>query len=217
MLRNVLKRIPWLLIIYSLLVLAAINLVLAKHFLTPPAESTLTTFWPIVFYSKLFIPLILFLPVGFLFTIGIYLIRKKWMEAFASFLVLFVVILFLFGLLFSSNLWFIDTIQMEEETIYLGAVGNNDGGRYLTFCSEKEGKGICDDFFIEYWYEGTSETLELNIEPNTKTVIVTMKGITIYKYDGHFPGRCDVASEILWAADISGDCGSYYHGGNSDR
>jgi hypothetical protein len=211
--RNFLKKFPWLRIIYSLLAITVVNLILAYHFLTPPVEHEPTTFWPIVFYSKLIIPLTLFLPAGFLFTIAVSLLRKKWMEAFASLLVMLIVTYFSFGLLlFSGTFELVDSLKMEDEIVHLATISDLEGGSYFALCSEKEGKGICDYFFSEY-PSLPNRAPELNNEPSTKNITVSLQEITIYKYDGNFPGRCIVASETLRAESISGDCGSYYHGG----
>jgi hypothetical protein len=208
--KNTLKQFPWLPIFYSLLAITIVNLMLAFYFLTPPLEGELTTFWPIIFYNKLFFPLALFLSVGFLFAIVVYLLRKKWVAAITSFFVMLIIAFSFIGLLFNYNFTLTDSLKLELETVHLGVVGNLDGGNFLAFCSERAGKGTCDYFFTQYWIKGSPE---LNIEPDTKNITVSLQGITIYKYRGNFPGRCIVASETLLSEGVSGNCGSYYHGG----
>jgi hypothetical protein len=202
------KKFPWLRIFYSLLVIALVNLILAYHFLTPPGENEPILFWPIILYSKLIVPLVLFIPLGFLCTIGVYLLRRKWMAAFASILVLIVATYVSFvGFLFSESFDLVDNVKIEDETFHLGAVSNLDGGLFFAFCSEKEGLGTCDYFFTQYWLPGLPE---LKLDTETQEVLVTLQNTTIYQYNGRFPGRCIASAEEF----VSGSCEIYYHGGN---
>jgi hypothetical protein len=133
------------------------------------------------------------------------------MEAFASFLVMLMVTYLSLSVLFSFSIFeLIDSLQIDTETVHVGAVGNLDGGNFLAFCSEREGKGTCEYFFTQYWLDGSPK---LNLETDSKNVLVSLQDTIIYQYDGRFPGRCIVTAEKL----VSGNCGSYFHGGNSGR
>lgn len=196
------KKVDWLWVFFILTGLAIINLIMRSIILKPPIEFEQITFWPIVFYDRINLFSIFFLPFCLIGVTTVYLSRRQYGQMFLMVLATFLVGYYgFFSIAFDDSFDLLDSLTWEETRHYLGVTSDPDGWFYVAFCVGNNGKATCDYFMTIYEWPNP---LALQRDSDSEEIVVNYEGKTLYSYSGQLPGSCSLSAAPL---EFNGSCG----------